>query len=152
MNVFNQIISGITNLTPKLEKSMHYPGRLVDSDVPKFSAKIQYKRFCTKIFEQFAPFFSTIHVNFLGLIVPNCNILYTWASCSFSFIPILNCFERHSTRYINKHSLLVKIWQRLSQNDRLPALVCLGPHAFGFSAVAWVVRCRVYGFNYCKRG
>ena len=39
-------------------------------------------------------------------------------------------------------------WSRFDgghwRNDQLPALVCLGPHAFGFHAVATVVGCRVY--------
>ena len=39
-------------------------------------------------------------------------------------------------------------WSRFDsgcrQNDQLPALVCLEPHAFGFRAVAQVVGCRVY--------
>ena len=81
--------------------------------------------------------------SFLGLFVPNsyiCNVrahihAHLWYKNYFYFIPILYCFERHSTRYIGEHSSLVKIQRKLSKNDQLPALASLGPHAFGFHAV-----------------
>ena len=75
-------------------------------------AEIKHKQNCAN--------FLVLLPNLLVLFVPNSNVFNIWAHIQaylchkqyFSFIPILYCFERRSIRYIIKHGLSVKIWQR----------------------------------------
>ena len=100
------------------KKIIHYTAQLVDSNVPKLSAS----NFVPKVRNSLHWNFWKICANFLAFFVPNSDVLNIWAHIYaylfhkyyFSFIPNLYCFERHSTSYISKLGLLVKIWQWLS--------------------------------------
>ena len=108
-------------------------------------AELQRKQFCAGIFEQLTPnFLNDLRQNFEAYL---CQILtFSISEHIYMLICAINTIFLWSPTYtVSKDtapgiSASAVYWSRFDggcrQNDQLPALVCLGKHAFGFRAIA----------------
>ena len=95
---------------------MHYAGCLVDSDALKLGMCDLALKFLNSLCQKFwifAKIFRLIYAKFWCFQYLSTLHAYLCHKHYFSFIPILYCFERQSTRYIGKCGLLAKIWKPL---------------------------------------